>query len=77
MNALRIGGSGGLSQGTVTFAKRRGITRQGGKGGQQMGIGGRDEQTAKEREKPRSFGRHGIRCHIFLRHGAHSGRRFL
>jgi hypothetical protein len=77
LNALRIGGGGGLSQGAVAFAKRRGITRQGGEGGQQMGIRGSHEQTAKEREKPRSFGRHGIRCHIFLHHGAHSGRRFL
>ena len=77
LNALRIRRGGGLSQGAVAFAKRRSITRQGSEGGQQMGIRGSHEQTAKQREKPRSFGRHGIRCHIFLHHGAHSGRRFL
>jgi hypothetical protein len=57
LNALRIGRGSGFGQGAVAFAKRRSITRQGGKGGQQMGIGGGDKQTAKQREKPRSCSR--------------------
>jgi hypothetical protein len=77
LNALRIGGGGGLSQGAVAFAKRRGITRQGSKGGQQMGIGRGHEQTTKQGEKPRPFSHYCVRCRFSLRHGPHQGRCLL
>jgi hypothetical protein len=77
LNALRIGRGSGFGQGAVAFAKRRGITRQGGKGGQQMGIRRSHEQTTEQREKPRSFSRYCIRCRVFLHHGPHQGRSLL
>jgi hypothetical protein len=72
LNALRIGSGGGFGERAIAFAKRRGITRQSGKGSQQMGIWGSDQQTTKQGEKPRPFSRHCILCRFLPRHGPHA-----
>jgi hypothetical protein len=50
LNAQGVGGSGSFSESAGAFAKRRGITRQGGESMQQMRVRRGNQQTPKQRE---------------------------
>jgi hypothetical protein len=50
LNAQGVGGSGSFSESAGAFAKRGGITRQGGESMQQMRVRRGNQQTPKQRE---------------------------